>query len=212
MKVHDVPQRSVEWFQLRLGLLTGSCAAAVIAERKRGTGELKERATLRRRLVCERLTSLSAESTFQSEEMKRGADMESAAFAAYEARTRQIVQRVGFVTHDTLAAGCSPDGYIGNWEGVLELKCPKQTTHYEYMQAGVVPDEYRGQVVHALWVTGAQWLDFCSFDPRFPASLELFIVRYPRIELEMAAYGSTVEKFLSDCDAEVAAMQARSAA
>lgn len=208
MKVHDVEQRSEEWRRLRLGLLTGSCAEAVIAERKRGTGELKERATLRRRLVCERLTGLCAEGTYQSDDMKRGSDMEPAAFAAYEARTRQIVQRVGFVTHDTLAAGCSPDGYVGEWEGVIELKCPKQTTHYEYRTAGVLPDEYRGQVLHAMFITGARWVDFCSFDPRFKSPLDLFIVRYKRNDIEMAAYGSTVKKFLEEVDAEFAAANA----
>lgn len=205
-------QRSAEWHQARLGLLTGSCADAVIAERKRGTGELKERINLRRRLVCERLTGLSAENKKQTDAMQRGTDLEAVALGAYEGRTGIPARRVGFVKHDTLAAGCSPDGYVGEWEGIIELKCPLQTTHLEYLEAGILPPDYRGQILHALWLTGAQWCDFCSFDDRFPAGLELLIVRLERteaLEIELAAYGATVEKFLAEVDAAVDALKAR---
>lgn len=205
----DMPQRSPEWYAKRLGLLTGSCADAVIAERKRGTGELKERVQLRRRLVCERLTGLSAEDTFETDAMRRGRDLEPLAFAAYEAHTGLMVERVGFVAHNTLQAGCSPDGFVNGWEGLIELKVPKSTTHLEYLEAGVLPDAYRGQVIHALWLTGAHWCDFCSFDDRFASELEIFIVRVPRVEVEIAAYDTTVRKFLTECDEYAASILAR---
>lgn len=202
-----MPQRSAEWYQARLGLLTGSCADAVIAERKRGTGELQARAQLRRRLVCERLTGLSSDGTYQSDDMQRGNDLEPLAFAAYEARAGQIVQRVGFVKHDVYATGCSPDGFVGEWEGLIELKCPKSTTHLEYLQAGVLPSEYRGQILHALWLTGAQWCDFCSFDDRFPDGLELFVYRVPRVEFDVLTYETTALKFLEEVGADLAAVE-----
>lgn len=211
MIVLNLDQRTPQWHEVRLGLLTGSCADAVIAERKRGTGELKERAQLRRRLVCERLTGRSADSDYKSDDMIRGTEMEPKAFAAYEARTGRIVQRVGFVRHDVHAAGCSPDGRVDGWEGLIELKCPRSTTHLEYIQAGVLPPEYRGQILHAIWITGAQWCDFCSFDDRFPAPLDLFVVRVPRVPVEVAAYETTVIKFLAEVDADVEAMRARAA-
>ena len=208
-----MPQRSSEWYQARLGRLTGSCADAILAERKRGTGELKARADLRRRLVCERLTGLSGEDAFETEAMRRGRDLEPLAFAAYEARTRRIVQRVGFVQHASLMAGCSPDGYVagpdGRWVGLIELKVPKSTTHLAYIQGGVCPEEYVGQCQHALWLTGADWIDFCSFDDRFDKALELFIVRVERNEAQIADYDGKVRQFLSELDAEVAALQAR---
>jgi hypothetical protein len=31
-----------------------------------------------------------------------------------------------------------------------------------------VPSDYLGQITHNLWITGAQWCDFVSFDDRFP--------------------------------------------
>lgn len=207
--LHDIDQRTPEWHALRVGLLTGSCADAILAQRKRGTGELAKRAELRRRLVCERLTGLGGEDSFTTSHVERGEALEPTAFAAYEVETGQIVHRIGFVSHRDLKAGCSPDGYVGNWEGLIELKCPKQTTHLEYLQGGVLPEDYKGQVVHALWLTGAQWLDFCSFDDRFPESLELFRVRVVRNEAEIAAYELLVRQFLAEVDAEVEALRAR---
>lgn len=200
---HFIEQRTPEWYHLRVGKLTGSCANHVIKERQRGSGELKAKTDLRRRLVAERLTGLSVETTFVSDAMQHGIDLEPAAFVAYEAETGQIVNRVGFVTHLTLQAGCSPDGYVGEWEGLIELKCPLSATHLEYIQGGTIPDEYRGQLLHALWITGAPWIDFCSFDERFPEHLQLFRCRLERNEFELAAYGRAVEGFLHEVDAQV---------
>src|SRR5688572_24865265 len=122
---HFIEQRTPEWEALRVGRLTGSAADALIAVRKRGTGELKAKIDLRQRLVCERLTGRSGESSgFKSDAMLRGCEMEPQAFAAYESETGQLVTRVGFVSHNTLLAGCSPDGFVGEWEGLIELKCP----------------------------------------------------------------------------------------
>lgn len=203
--VHDVQQRSAEWLQLRVGMLTGSSADAVIAQRKKGSGELKVRADLRRRLVCEQITKLSAEEPFrQSDHMLRGEGMEPAAFAAYEAETGLGASRVGFISHPTLRAGCSPDGYIGDWEGVLELKCPKSTTHLDYvLNPAAFRQEYFGQVVHALWLTGAQWCDLVSFDNRLPAAIEMVRVRISSADVDIAAYELAVSMFLTEVEQDV---------
>lgn len=209
---HFVTQRSDAWYQLRIGLLTGSCADAILSVRKRGTGELAKRADLRRRLVAERITGLSNDDDqFISNWMERGQTLEPLAFAAYEAATGQVAQRVGFVTHNTLKTGCSPDGYVGEWEGVLELKVPKSTTHLSYLQAGVLPEPYKAQCLHGIWLTGAKWCDFCSFDPRYPEALELFRVRYTPSDAEIASYELLVMRFLSEVEAEVEALQKRAA-
>lgn len=203
--VHDVIQRSPEWHALRVGLLTGSCAEAILAQRKKGTGELAVRANLRRRLVCERITGLPVDDIpFLPHHMQRGEELEPAAFAAYEAETGLGASRVGFISHATVKAGCSPDGYIGEWEGILELKCPKSTTHLDYV---LNPDafraEYYSQAVHALWLTGAQWCDLVSFDNRLPVTLEMVRVRIAAGDVDLAAYELAVSMFLSEVDAEV---------
>lgn len=201
--IHDMPQRSPEWYAIRCGRVTGSCAQAIVQQRKRGSGELAIRANLRSRLVVERLTEQAVEDSANTADMQRGCEMEPAAIAAYEAETGSLVQRVGFVSHNAYPAGCSPDGYVGDWEGVVEIKCPKSTTHFDYLKAGEVPEEYRGQVLHALWVTGAEWVDFCSFDPRYkPEHLRLLIVRTWRKSVDLVAYELALSLFCSEVDAE----------
>jgi len=203
--VHDVAQRSPEWFALRVGLLTGSCAGAVIQERKRGTWELAVRRDLRKRLVCERLTGLGVDDVpYLPHYMQRGADLEPAAFAAYEAQTGLVVNSVGFVSHPTLKAGCSPDGHVGVFTGIVELKCPKSATHLDYfLSPETLRQEYFGQALHAIWLTGARWCDICSFDDRFKPELELVRVRVDSADLDLAAYELAVTLFLSEVEVEV---------
>lgn len=209
MKIHEVEQRSTEWNAIRAGKVTGSCAEAILAVRKRGTGELAIRRDLRHRLVVERLTGLPVEDMpYKGKDLQHGIDCEPEAFAAYEAAEREIVTRVGFVEHDELQAGCSPDGYIGEWEGVLELKCPASSTHLDYIRENVIPAEYYGQLVHALWITNAAWADFVSFDPRMQRpELRLFRKRLARASVDLAAYELAVRLFLDEVDAAVATFQ-----
>lgn len=211
MKVHDVIQRSPEWHQLRCGKVTGSAAHAILAVRKKGTGELAIRRDMRQRLVVERLTGIPANDVpYLPKDMQHGVDCEPEAFAAYEAQG-ELVMRVGFVEHDSLMAGCSPDGYVGAFDGVLELKCPSSAVHFEYQKADVIPEEYYAQLVHSLWITGAQWADFCSYDPRFPEPLRLFRKRLERSAVDLIAYDLAVRLFLDEVDTEVHALKARAA-
>jgi hypothetical protein len=143
-----------------------------------------------------------------SGDMKRGNALEPEAVLAYETHTDRIVQTVGFVSIEGERIGCSPDGYVGDWEGIVEIKAPRAATHLCYLRAGVVPEDYRHQLVHNLYVTGANWCDFVSWCPQFPEPLRLFIVRYARNEAELAAYELTLRQFLAEVDKEVNAIRA----
>lgn len=203
-------QRVPEWYAARLGKLTGSVAGDMLARIK--TGEAAARRDLRTRLVCERLTNQSQEDGFVSPAMQWGIDKEADAFAAYEALTGTLVNRVGFVAHDTLQAGCSPDGEVGGYQGILELKCPKSATHLKYLRGGVVPSDYLPQITHNLWITGAEWCDFASFDDRFPPSLQLFRVRVERDQTAIDAYELMARCFLTEIEQELAELDARAGA
>lgn len=200
MIVLDVPQRSVEWFAARVGRLTGSSAADMMATIK--SGEAAARRDLRMRLVCERLTGQSQEDSYVNAVMQRGIDREPDALAAYEALTGLLASPVGFVAHDTLPAGCSPDGHVEGFAGILELKCPKSATHLRYLRAKTVPPEYLHQIVHNLWITGAQFCDFLSFDDRFPPPLQVYHVRVPRNEAQITAYELLARQFLAEVERE----------
>ena len=202
--IHEVDQKTPAWLALRAGLVTGSCAGAILAERKKGTGELKVRGDLRQRLVCERLTKRSLEKQVRSDSLAHGNQTEPDAVAAYEAATGRIVQRVGFITHNDIKAGCSPDGFIGEWVGLIEAKCPTSQVHLEYLRAKEIPEEYKGQLLHTLFVTGAAWVDFVSFDPRFEdPAMQLFIRRLRREDCDLTAYYLALTLFLSEVDKAV---------
>lgn len=202
----DAPQRSAEWFAARLGRVTGSRAADVLATIK--SGEAADRRNYRVELVLERLTGQPADADgFTTADMQRGIELEPEARAAYEAQTGLLVTQTGFLAHRELQAGCSLDGHVGDFEGLVEIKCPRSANHLDALRAGGVPAKYLPQITHNLWVTGAQWCDFVSYDPRFPEPLRLHIARVTREDVDIAAYEGKVRAFLAEVDAEVLAVQ-----
>ena len=200
----DAEQRSEQWFAARLGRLTGSRAGDMLATIK--TGEAAARRDLRMQLVCERLTGQLQEDAFINAAMQRGIECEPLAFAAYEALTGQMVQRSGFIAHTAHLAGCSLDGHMAEFEGLIELKCPKSATHLRYLRAGTVPSEHLAQMTHNLWITGAAWCDFVSYDDRFPLNLQFFRIRLERDPKAIAAYEDKALAFLAEVATECEAV------
>jgi hypothetical protein len=212
----DAAQRSPEWFAARAGRLTGSKAWLVTDFLKTGAkGESAKRRDYRLQLVCERLTGLAQEDGdgFVNDAMQRGIDLEPMAFAAYEALTGSVALRTGFLAHTSLMVGCSLDGHVDAFAGVLEIKCPKTATHLTYWRGkGEAPADHLPQIIHNMWVTGAAWCDFLSFDDRLPEGARTFLVRVNRKDVDIAAYEAAALKFLAEVDAEVAELQSRMAA
>jgi predicted phage-related endonuclease len=203
MIVVSCVQKSPEWFAARLGRLTSSCASDAFATIKKG--ESAGRRNLRIRLVLERLTGKSQETGFTTFDMERGAALEDEARRAYEARTGTLIDTVGFISHDVLMAGCSPDGLTD--DGIIEIKCPKAATHLEYLSGGL-PGEYLTQITHTLWITGKAWGDFVSYHPEFPEHLRLKVTRISAANLDFTAYELAVRLFLSEVDKEYAVVAA----
>jgi hypothetical protein len=201
----DVPQRSEEWFAARAGRLTASNARDMLATIK--SGEAAARRDLRMRLVVERLTGTAQDDGYVNDAMQRGIELEPDALAAYESLSGNLASAVGFLAHTDLMAGGSPDGVIGDFDGLVELKCPKSATHFGYLRNGVVPVDYLPQLTHLLWLTGCPWIDFLSYDPRFPKKLQTFYVRLERDEKAIEEYDAKVRAFLDEVDREVSAAQ-----
>ena len=200
--VIDVVQRSPEWFAARLGRLTGSAAKDMLATIAKG--EAAGRRKLRTRLTLERLTQQSQEDSYINAAMQWGIDHEAEAFGVYEAMTGDLVTGTGFVQHATLMAGCSLDGHLGDFNTLLSIKCPESATHLGYLKgAGQFPTEHVGQMLHELWITGAETYHFLSYDPRFPLPLQTFFVSVPRDEKAVAGYAEKAEAFLLEVDREV---------
>jgi hypothetical protein len=208
MTIVTCPQRSPEWFAARLGRLTGSRVSDAFATIK--SGEAAGRRNLRVQLVLERLTGKPQEQRKATAAMERGVQLEADAITAYEVETGILIEPVGFICHDELMAGVSPDGLIGD-DGGVEVKCPEAAAHLDYVR-GVFPREYRLQCIHGLWLTGRAWWDFVSFHPEFPVPLRLKRTRVTATEAEIAAHELNVRTFLTEVEKEVDAVTALIAA
>ena len=202
----DAEQRSPEWFAARAGLLTGSRACDVLATIK--SGEAAARRDYRMQLITERLTGQPQEDGFVNAAMQRGIDLEPKAFAAYEALTGSVAVRTGFLRHNSLMAGCSLDGHVDGFTGIVEIKCLKSATHLKYWRGkSEAPADYLPQITHNLWITGAAWCDFLSFDDRFPEDMQTFLVRVKREDVDIAAYEAKALAFLAEVETEVNAIK-----
>ncbi len=208
--VLDCEQRSQEWYEARLGRLTGSCANEMLATVKNGDWAAGRR-NLRIRLALERLTGRAVGSDYESVDMRVGREREPDAVVLYEAITGEILTRTGFLRVNGQHAGCSLDGHVGDFEGIVEIKCPKPATHWDYLKTGAIPKEYLSQITHNLWVSGAQWCDWLSYNPDFPTTLQAKLVRVPRVEFDIAIYNRQVEVFLAEVEAERNAVMAMAA-
>ena len=144
--------------------------------------------------------------------MRRGIELEPAARAAYEAHTGEFVETVGFVQHETLPyVGVSPDGLLGD-AGLVELKCPaSMAKHLDAIRSNDHATEYRWQLQGQLWVTGRQWVDAVSFDPRFPDHLRLAICRVERDEIAIRNLADACEKANGEIETILSELQQKAA-
>ena len=176
-------QRTEEWFAARLGKVTASRVADVIARTK--TGYSASRENYMAQLICERMTGQKQES-FTNAAMEWGTENEPLARAAYEAEKGVLVDEVGLLDHPFIPmAAASPDGLVSD-DGMLEIKCPNTATHFDTLLKGDVPSKYIPQMQWQMACANRLWVDFVSYDPRAPEGLQLFIKRVERDEIGRA--------------------------
>ena len=204
MILETADQRSDDWYAARCGKATASRFRDVMARLKNGS-PAADRQRYLTELVVERLTGQPA-TGYENAAMRWGTEQEAAARAAYEQRTGEVVDETGFVAHDVLMAGCSPDGLI-DWEGLIEIKCPfNSATHIETLLNGM-PAEHMPQIQGQMWITGREWCDFVSYDPRMPAELQLHVQRIHADPKAIADLAFGVSAFLKEVGAQVEALR-----
>lgn len=188
-------QRTQEWIEARLGKVTASRVADLMARTKTGYGA--SRGNYMAELLCDRLTGEQTD-RFTSAEMQRGTDLEPEARAAYSFIHSTPVQECGFVVHPVIEGfGASPDGLIGD-VGLVEIKCPNTATHVDYLLSQTVPGKYVTQMMAQMACTGRTWCDFVSYDPRLPDDLQLFVKRVHRDKDAIADMEKEIETFLAE--------------
>ena len=195
-----IEQGSQEWLQMRLGKVTASRIADLMATTK--SGPSASRANYLAQLVAERLTGTVQES-FTNSAMQWGTETEPLARAMYEVQTGVMVDQIGFVPHPFIKmAGCSPDGMIDD-DGLIEIKCPNTATHIETLLSQKAPTKYMLQMQWQMACTCRMWCDFVSFDSRMPDRLSMFVIRVHRDDAKIKEISEAVEKFLAEVDSTI---------
>jgi putative phage-type endonuclease len=190
-----IPQGTPEWTQARLGRVTASRIADVVARTKTGWGA--SRLNYMADLIAERLTGVAVEG-FKSAAMQYGTETEPMARAEYEFFRDVEVAPGGFVLHPKIEmAGASPDGLVGA-DGLVEIKCPMTKAHIDTLLGASVPGDYAKQIQWQMACTGRAWCDFVSFDLRMPEDLRLFVRRVERDDAAIADLEKEVEVFLAE--------------
>jgi putative phage-type endonuclease len=198
-----INQGTEEWFQQRLGKVTASRISDVIAKTKTGVSTSRQNYLIQ--LVSERLTGKKTDS-FTNKAMEDGVEREPIARKLYESKTNSIVTEVGFFDHPVIKnTGASPDGAVnaeeeGKYAGLIEIKCPLETTHTNTLMNKSIPSKYVPQMQWQLACTGARWVDFVSFNPNFPEPLQVFVKRLDRDDIYIAELETEVVKFLEEVE------------
>ncbi len=201
----ELVQGTDEWRQARCGSLGASRVADAIARTKTGWGA--SRANIMSELIIERLTGVPTEG-FMNDAMRWGTEKEPDARAAYEFRFDADVVQIGLITHRAIAGThASPDGLIGD-NGLLEIKCPASHTHMDTLLAQKVPSKYLTQIQWQLCCSDRQWCDYVSFDPRFPASMQMYVKRVQRDDAMITDLEGQVRDFLAELEGKMADLTA----
>lgn len=202
----EIVQGSPEWHALRLGKVTASRIADVVAKTK--SGYSASRANYMAELIAERLTGIPAEK-FTNGAMQWGIDTEAEARDAYSFRADADVEAVGFVEHPKIPmTGASPDGYVGD-DGLVELKCPNTATHFDTLLGGAIPSKYVHQAMWQMACTGRKWCDWVSYDPRVPEEMRLFVYRIKRDDNLIDTLETEVRSFLAEVDKKLGELRSR---
>ena len=194
----DIGDNIESWIQARLGKVTASRVADVVAITRNGPSERRKSYMVE--LIAERLTGMRKEQ-FLSQAMMWGVETEHDARQAYERHSGNKVAGVWFVDHAAISmAGASPDGLVGA-EGLVEIKCPTTQTHVATLLTDEVPDKHIAQMQWQMACTGRKWCDFVSFDPRIHSPARLFVRRVMRDNDDIAKTEAAVRQFLTEIDA-----------
>ena len=168
MKIHDVEQRSDEWYALRAGLPTASEFSKIITS----TGAPSKSAdTYAITLACEKFAGKPVDAWEGNGWTDRGRELEERARGLYEFANDATVEPVGFATNDAGTMGCSPDGLIGD-DGMVEFKCLKAENHASailyYRKHGRCPPAYVQQAQGQMLVCERHWCDLVFYHPELP--------------------------------------------
>lgn len=186
-------QGSQEWHESRIGMVTASRISDVVAGGRGAT-----RAAYMNEIITTMLTGVQDDYT--NPYMEWGIEHEPKARQLYELLHGVEVEQVGFIKHPSIErTGASPDGLVGD-DGMVEIKCPASKTHSQFLIDQKINRKYQLQMLWQMECTGRKWCDFVSYDPRFPAELQLSVKRVEFDETEALQTREKVVSFVEEME------------
>lgn len=199
-----IEQGTPEWLMARLGKITASKVAEVLAVTKNGPSERRTKYLWQ--LVSERLTG-DFTRTYTNDAMLWGIENEPIAREFYEALNDVKVEQVGLYIHPRFDfAAASPDGLVGD-DGLIEIKCLTTVNHIRAIYDNQPPKDYLPQVHWQMACTGRQWCDLTLFDPRVPLEMQLHTFRIERDDEEIEKMEDHVLTFNGEIEGIIAKLR-----
>lgn len=197
-------QGTDEWARARAGSLGASQIHEALAKTKGGWSA--SRGSLLARLAVERLTGVPV-ATFTNAAMAHGTATEPVARDTYAFVHDVTVAQIGMALHPEIkGTHASPDGLVGN-DGLLEIKCPQHQQHLATLLGEPIKQAYIFQMQWQMRCCDREWCDFVSFQPDFPAEMQMWVHRVPRDDKLIAQIEAEVTAFLAELDETIAALR-----
>jgi len=182
MILHDMDQRTPEWFAIRSGKLTGSDASSLVTPTGKPSSQYKGAIA---RNIAEHMGWQESDSSFTSFWMNRGINMEEEALRWFAVEIEPVLA-CGFIEDDTGLFGVSPDGIIKTDDGIIpvEIKCPMPSTLIKWHMDGGLPTEHIAQVHMAIEICDAPYAYFMAYHPSIKPLL---------VKVERGTYTEAIE-------------------
>ena len=201
-------QHSLDWYRARLGRFTGSQVGRLMKS-GRGKDDIfsKDALAYINEVVAERMLNPSVvmmdelfeeyllQVTASSKALAWGNDQELNARGLYASITKRKVTSCGAIQFCDYFAD-SPDGLCIEDNGAIEIKCPQNKTHTDYLVSvhdaeslkAIKPDYYWQCMAH-MTVSGADWCDWMSYCPFSKKPLHVV-----RIERDSSAIATLLDR------------------
>lgn len=180
MKLFGFPQMSAEWWQLKVGKISGTRFGQVISGRKN---------RLIYELMNEVLSGQCSMDEFCSDDMQFGMDNEPVALELYSEQTGNKVETIGAILNEDIEIHmASPDGISFGGKIVQEVKCTQNgDIHLERVFEGV-DTKYLPQCINYFAVSPeVEEVHFISYCPcRLERPLHIIKLQRSMFEKEIS--------------------------
>ena len=166
MIIHEIEQRTPEWFALRVKYPLTASKAQAIGNCGAGLDTLCWEKKAEEYRTSERVE-------IDNEHLQRGRELEDQAIQRYTELYGTEVVPIGFVTDDKISkvGGVSPDGWTETHN--IEVKCPADTKYFkllaQYKAEGniTVESQYMWQMQDQMLFTGHTKSHYIVYNPNF---------------------------------------------